>query len=78
MKCEKCKSNVKNITEMTIYFDASNPDKVEITCKNGYQGLSMKDIMDNRKSLHDCLDKTLDRISTELFSNQVEKRKKEA
>ena len=67
MKCDKCRRKIGAPTELTIFFDIRNPSSMEIVCKNNYSRLSMADTLNFRRALHLALDKSLDKIATEIF-----------
>ena len=55
------------MTEIKIYFDIHNPNSMEIEVNNDYDRLSMADTINFREALHKVLDKSLDKIGTEIF-----------
>lgn len=76
MRCEKCKKPLKNISEIKMVFNILDPSTMSISSKHKYKKLSMADTIHFRDALHQALDNTLDKISTSIFIDQVDKIKK--
>lgn len=68
MKCKACgKKTDKETTKIIMTFSVSQPEDMDIKVENKYSKLSMEMCIRNRKQLHELLDKTLDKISSEIF-----------
>ena len=68
MKCKACSQETnEETTKIILTFSISNPESVDIKLENNYKQLSMEMCIRNKKQLHDLLDKSLDKLSTELF-----------
>lgn len=68
MKCKACGKKInKETTKIIMTFSISNPEDMDIKVENKYKKISMAMCINNRKQLHELLDKTLDKIGTEIF-----------
>lgn len=74
MKCKACGQKTdKETTKIILTFSISNPIEMDIVVENKYEQLSMEMCLRNRKQLHGLLDKTLDEISSRIFSEGCKK-----
>ena len=72
MKCKACEQETdKETTKIILAFSISNPESVDVKVENKYSRLSMELCMKNKKQLHELLDIALDKISTEIFSQNA-------
>lgn len=76
-KCKACGQKTgKETTKITLVFSISNPEEVEINVENKYKKLCAATVINNRKALHNLLDKTLDKISNECIQRNIDARDK--
>lgn len=76
MKCKACGQETdKETTKIVLTFSISNPESVDIKVENNYEQLSMKHCMNNKKVLHELLDKAIDKISTIVMDDKIKEEK---
>ena len=67
----ECKARGQETTRIILTFSVSKPENMDIKVENDYEELSAAICINNKKVLHEVLDKAIDKIASEIINKTM-------